>query len=401
MGSRESILNLRARSLRWPPVFALALVLGGAFGLCLAEEGDQHVFRLQHKPAGFAWNVAIEDVGEVAPFDEEPDLVPDNQNVVRGLLPTGAEEKDHTAFIWDRGKGALYVDLNHNRDLTDDPGGVFQSTRHRDNFAYFDNVRVQTPYGQQTLPYGFDLRLYALQKDFVYCAAMVRSGWQSKVTLGGREWIVSVVDNMDGRIEPGKDLLVLRAADDTLGDSTELNTLPMPKNLFMDGVCYALSAKVEPSESGPELRISFTELHLETGTLGIEGQSIKRLFLVSDDTTVILDSPPDKVAVPVGDYHWSKVFLEADDPEGVFEGHPRYPSGTEVSIHTDHPADVKVGGPLAPSVAVKRSGRMLVLNYELRGKGGELYRALGKESAPRFSIRHWGRELASGKFEYG
>ena len=58
---------------------------------------------------------------QTAPFPKEPALP--GQNVFRGSLLWGPRPEQALPFIWDKGRGRLFLDLNRNRDLTDDPSG--------------------------------------------------------------------------------------------------------------------------------------------------------------------------------------------------------------------------------------------------------------------------------------
>jgi len=60
-----------------------------------------------------------------------------------------------------------------------------------------------------------------------------------------------------------------------------------------------------------------------------------------------------------------------------------------------------VGGPLTNSVAVNRHGRALDLGYQLLGVGGETYQLLGARRQPEFAAYRAGKQVASGKFEFG
>ena len=59
------------------------------------------------------------------PFTKEPAL--DSSKVIRGTFQPGGSASNSIAFAYRTvPAGKLYLDLNHNLDLTDDPAGVFQ-----------------------------------------------------------------------------------------------------------------------------------------------------------------------------------------------------------------------------------------------------------------------------------
>ena len=61
-----------------------------------------------------------------APFLKEPETSP--QHVFRFLLRFGKDTNNAIALIWDQPKHKLYLDLNRNLDLTDDPAGDDQAS---------------------------------------------------------------------------------------------------------------------------------------------------------------------------------------------------------------------------------------------------------------------------------
>jgi len=58
----------------------------------------------------------------LAPFPKEPALAPGP--VVRGMLKFGGNPSNAIPFVWQGGAKKLFLDLNRNQDLTDDPAGV-------------------------------------------------------------------------------------------------------------------------------------------------------------------------------------------------------------------------------------------------------------------------------------
>jgi len=99
-------------------------------------------------------------------------------------------------FAWDARAQRLYVDLNRNRDLTDDPAGVFIGTGNgvqlyrglRLEFSSLEG-RYQVRVDAQVLDQG------GIPRVFLY----VRSLWEGAVELGGKKWYVAVIGKPDGR----------------------------------------------------------------------------------------------------------------------------------------------------------------------------------------------------------
>ncbi len=92
-------------------------------------------------------------------FKKEP--VFSGGEVIRGMLPLGSGTSDEMGFAWDRAAGKLYLDLNRNLDLTDDPAGVFsREGGSSGNFQFYRNIHLpfKTPVGRRSML--VDLNLY-------------------------------------------------------------------------------------------------------------------------------------------------------------------------------------------------------------------------------------------------
>src|ERR1035438_1139578 len=113
--------------------------------------------------------------------------------VTRGMWQLGGGMGNDVAFAWDRGARKLYVDLNGNLDLTDDPAGVFSSDKGaQDNFQRFPNVRLPLKTGTASRQMLVDLSFYDYGAR-ANCTAAVHSFWQGKVILQGEEWQVGML----------------------------------------------------------------------------------------------------------------------------------------------------------------------------------------------------------------
>jgi len=79
----------------------------------------------------------------------------------------------------------------------------------------------------------------------------------------------------------------------------------------------------------------------------------------------------------------------------------RFSGSDWVRVAEDKPAVLKVGAPLEQTVKVKRQGRILMLDYELVGAGGEKYTSPDRSKPPTFTVYKGDKEIASDKFEFG
>ena len=109
------------------------------------------------------------------PFRQEPES--SSHHVFRSLLHFGQDTNNPIALIWDQPKQKLYLDLNRNLDLTDDPGGVYSSTEQGPMFPNakfnaglrqtFTNVAVPEKTGMGSQPVIFELQ----------CFTRTNAGW--------------------------------------------------------------------------------------------------------------------------------------------------------------------------------------------------------------------------------
>jgi hypothetical protein len=132
------------------------------------------------------------------------------------------------------------------------------------------------------------------------------------------------------------------------------------------------------------------------GVLKLEGKHVEYLALHRKDGHVEqITRPNETIKLPLGEYRLQEVRLESGytcRSMGIFRW---------VTIAVDEPATLKVGSPLVPTIKVQRQGRILRLNYELQGVGGESYIAGARSKPPTFAVYKGQKKIASGHFEYG
>jgi hypothetical protein len=352
----------------------------------------------------FNWSVSI--TPQSAPFKKEPAAV--SGKVVRGILNFGGNPGNSIPFLWQRDARKLFLDLNRNQDLTDDPAGVF-STRAREPVYYqtFTNVHLLFNTATGQCPVMGDIVLYDYGSQ-PGCELTLRSFWQGRVTLHGKDWQAGIVQN-DFRqsadsFENGH--LLLRSwekrdqAFDTFDGS--LDVVPFSRKLFLDGYAYQLDVIVRPQNGEAKPALQFTEQSVALGELKIAGQFIKRLVLPGGSYLVVLDQPADTVKIPIGSYGPPNVRLEQGGAEAVSSS-SQTPSGQRVSVGVQTPAILVAGGPLTNSVTATRNGRNLQLDYQLIGTGGASYQMANRDSSrpPAFAIYKGDKQIASGNFEFG
>jgi hypothetical protein len=137
----------------------------------------------------------------------------------------------------------------------------------------------------------------------------------------------------------------------------------------------------------------------KVGELNLQGQHIERLVLSQKDgSRKKFDKPGETIKLPVGEYRLQEVRLQGGYSCGITTP---ISDADWVTVAEDKPAVLNVGAPLKQGVRVERWGRFLVLNYELLGVGGEKYTQADRNKPPTFTVYKAGKEIASGKFEFG
>ena len=419
-----------------------------------APSGTVTTVPLEYQETSFQFlyrNVPVER--RLAPFPKEPALAPGP--VVRGVLKFGGNPSNAIPFVWQGGAKKLFLDLNRNQDLTDDPAGVCSAQvlfSAMPSFLHqgFTNLHLSFPASSSGAPMRVDLCFLmdtVRWPDRVLCNAALRSYWQGKVTREGQDWQVGLLQNLSG--QPGSfqhGQLLLRpweernkrflasceVPEDTLALAwTGMNLMVrasdafafLPK-VFFEGHAWQLDWSAEPRAPEEKLALRLTEEQTALGELRITGSFIERLVLTGGPYTVVLAQPPASVKVPPGHYHPYRVWLKQGKARAYFNfGVPRTgmanvmeevtgaqmpvlslpPPEQAVVVEEQRAAVLAVGGPLTNCVSATRRGRNLLLNYRLIGSGGGEYWLVGGGGGkpPRFSVGKAGKKIGSGEFEFG
>ncbi len=361
---------------------------------------------LEYQETGYAvFNLGVSLNLQTAPFKKEPAAL--SGKIIRGVLNFGDDDSQAIPFLWQRDARKLFLDLNRNRDLTDDPSGVFVARLAEPAYYQrFTNIHLlfNTPSGK--CPVLADINLYQYGPK-PYCYLMVRSLWQAKLALQGRDWQVGVVQNFmeqPGSFDEGR--LLLRSWDKRNqpfnADDGSLATVPFSRKLFLDGHAYKLECLARPQNGEARPSLQFTEQSVPLGALSITGQFIRRFVLTGGPYLVMLDDPAGVVKVPTGNYIQPDIQLEEKGVEAFCKAGLQQVS-REISVNDKTTAVVHEGGPLTNSVIAGRHGQDLRLDYRLVGVGGEVYQQArpNYSKPPQFAIYKSAKKIASGTFEYG
>jgi hypothetical protein len=241
----------------------------------------------------------------------------------------------------------------------------------------------------------------AKQNLFVFGG--LRSFWQAKAQLQGQEWQVGVVENpaAEGAAEETSYLLVRPWA--ARDEPFNLNPgtpylVNRARQLYLDKQAYTVECRYEAKSDPPHYRLEFTEAQPTLGELKVSGASIHRLiFYRGKECTAVLDKPGPVAQLPAGKYDAAEIWLRSGAVVAANIGERR------LDIKAQTPASLTVGAPLTNSVKLSRNSGNLLMQYELVGAGGAIFRlnSLDDAKRPEWTVFQGDKRLASGKFEFG
>ncbi|MGC8988712.1 MAG: hypothetical protein ACP5MD_01160 [Verrucomicrobiia bacterium] len=334
-------------------------------------------------------------------------LRPETEKHDLGRYSVRFKDAPPMAMVWDRTSNVLYLDLNRNLDLTDDPAGAVTNEVSITNSGSFKDVRITVPTKEVEQSFLVDLNLFPLPVGSrLHISVQVRSFWQGKATIDGTDHEIGIIDQPTEK--SGTLMLLLRPweqRDQALSASDgDPNIFPLPDELFFRGHLYALNHRFDTNTNPAGLRLELKETRADLGEIAITGKHIDRIVMTSQKRAVVLDRPAAVERVPVGNYMLGNVSLKADGRRAVISSRPQDLAKSEsVKVQTSGQTTLISGGPLTNSVSIVRRGKTLVFNYELRGQSGMEYRLISDQSIvqPEFAVYQGDRKVASGKFEFG
>jgi hypothetical protein len=391
----------------WKPLVVLAWL-----GLGLALQFSSHGASAAPDAATYSVALNYQETDEVlasrqfdlkvqkTPFSKEPPL--GKKDIFRGLLLCGERPDQAVAFIWDKPKGRLYLDLNRNRDLTDDPQGAFVSQTNR-NSQSFTNIHWPLPAGAGKTTVRLELNFYAYGAGKLRVDAGLCYFWEAQLSLQGADWQFGLVESeLKRKVTDPPEYLLLRPWSERQRPFRLVAGTPdfckFTSNLFFGNRVYALDWRYERGSPAGKYLVTFKEAAPRLGELSVTGASLNRLILTgSRGLTLLLDQPHATIKVPVGTYSLDEIWLRQGEVELV-----RTEAG-KVRVEERRAATLVAGGPLTNSVTVRSEGHDLRLNYQLLGTDGGTYRFAQPDykHPPEFAIFQGTNRLAAGKFQYG
>ena len=362
---------------------------------------------LEYQETGYSVvNVGIRQTTQITPFKNEPEAA--SGKIFRGILDFGGDHGNSIAFVWQRDAGKLFLDLNRNRNFTNNPAGMFSTRVAKPVYSQtFTNVHLlfNTASGKCRMLVDITFWDYGSRAN---CTLAVRSFWQGKVTLQGRDWQAGIIQNdlkqSADSFENGR--LLLRPWEkrnkpfNTYDGS--LATVPFSRKLFIAGHAYQLDLAIRSQDGEAKPALQFTEQSVPLGELKITGKFIQRLVLSGEPYLVVLDKPAASVQVPTGSYNQPDILLEQNGA-GAFCNSGQQQTGGRISVDAKTPVVLDAGGPLTNSVIASRHGGDLRLDYRLVGAGGHTYQLADQDRSkpPEFAIYRGDKKIESGTFEFG
>ncbi len=327
-------------------------------------------------------------------FKKEPDYA--GEKVVRSVLYVAPGQKEYIGFACDFESNKLYLDLNRNLDLTDDPDGVFESNGN-DYGRTYSGISIPVEQAGRRREMVVDLQIWGDK----WGRYTVQSSWEGDaVAIGKKTWRVSVVDDGDGVITAEDPLFLTPMADDFEADDGENRIeLRAPFRLVLDGEPFDLS--YELSADGSSLALAVAPGSGRLVDVDLRGEGIERLTMQDGETAGIFFGPGAAIRIPAGHYGASVCV--------------RVGEGKQTSLWNawNVPHQVReaggdpwlVGGPLVSKLTCKAAGDRLRFDQAATGAGGEKYslasssgKSLGK---PKLRVKKGGEVIHVGEFEYG
>jgi hypothetical protein len=314
----------------------------------------------------------------------------------------GPRPEQDMAFIWDKGRGRLFLDLNRNRDLTDDPKGLFASAP-RDDSQSFTNIHLVLPAATGNRSVRLQVDFYSARGGSMGVYAGLHSYWQARLSLHGKEWQFGLVESVpDGKDPASPRYLLLRPWAERQRAFHLPTSSPdfcnFTKNIFFDNRAYELDCRYEPGGESPKYKVTLKEQTPRLGELKVTGADLHRLILTAKPAmTVVLDQPAGTVKLPVGSYALEEIWLRKGETEVL-----RLNAG-RVAVDEQQPATLIAGGPLTNSVEAKSQGENLQFNYKLLGADGGVYQFPRPDykHPPECAVFQGTNRLATGTFEFG
>ncbi len=328
-------------------------------------------------------------------FKKEPEYV--GSQVVRSQFFVSPDRQDYIGFACDSEGNKLYLDLNRNLDLTDDPDGIRESDP--ENWGQdFRNVIIPVEQGGGRREIAVDLQIYGES----WGRYTIRSSWGSDaVAIGGQTYRVAVVDDGDGKFTSDDSLFISPIGDEFEAvDESKTVELQTPTSLVLDGQPYALAYAL--GDDGKTLELSIVPREEKLVDVALTGEGIERLVLQDGEKAALFLAPGPTISLPAGRYRaeaW--VQIGEGDQTSLWRSRSVFLNVREGKNQEPW----AIGGPLVGKLTHTMAGSAMTFDQAVTGGDDETYSlvsaqgpALGK---PKLRVMHEGAVIHVGEFEYG
>jgi len=349
------------------------------------RDGTEHVCRLSFDPRTGYMFAGSSFRGMDVVFRKEPEY--EGQKIIRGaLFNKGAKSPDFVGFAWDAKGGKLYVDLNQDLDLTNDPGSPFAAPMRNGRCHASVNLEVI----RDEIPLSYCVDFYLNYGG--HWNAVVRSGWTGRVSLHGRDYRLCVMDDINGMQTDQDEISVTPWMDEPGEPRSNPLYLSSSQHFYHQGRRYAITFSFEPHEKTGAVLARLTEVPVDLAWLDIEQEGVSQLDLWSGPVVVRLEDPGAREQVPVGTYTRLETVLE-QGINGALD--------LNLRVTSDVSSTLRLGRPVKPRVDMYIDGPFLTLSFAMEGVGGEKYESPDRWRWPQFRIYKGNKPIVSGDFEYG
>ena len=379
---------------RWKHGLMRMMTLAILFGL-LVSVSDAATFSLEYrtdgKTAGFSLPLGESEVR----FKKEPNYA--GKDVVRCALYVSPDQKEFIGFACDSEGSTLYLDLNRNLDLTDDPEGVISSTSEGWGNS-FEQVAISVEQEGRRRDMLVDMTIYGDR----WGRYEVESSWESSsVSFGDQAFRVSIVDDGDGVIT-AQDVLFLEPIEEFQEEGSEGISVELkaPTTLVLNGVPFALTYAL--SSDGKTVALSVEPSSAPLVEVEMKGHGVERIVMQDEALAAVYLGPSSILQIPPGNYS-GDVWVRMGEGKknslwnaGNVSLYVRGGSGRESWL---------VGGPIVSKLTCSIPGNRLQFDQTTVGVGGEKYTpdsfSGGSIGQPKLRIKKAGEVIHVGEFEYG
>lgn len=307
----------------------------------------------------------------------------------------------------------LYVDRDGDGDLAEEaPVGV--AAREAVFLTSFQPVTVDVPFAGGKRPGLVQVRALVFGEDLMQVTVAPASCLEATVRLGTQEYRVALVDaDLSGVLGDGEgslsaDRLLIDLNGNRVYDRRGQYPIPAAQEGRPLSECWQVGQNWwSATVAGDWSAVTVKPAEVTYGELRYRGPQPQSLVLVSRRYGYVLPSFKEGVArVPVGEHTVDGMQLAAKDAQG--RAWELSASGDEtrlIKVATDAPAEIDLSQPMVGTVEAETGEGDVRFSLALALAGQEVSSVTvgdGRPPEPTFTIKDSaGKEVATGKFEYG